>query len=229
MTMTKNSGRRRFLLGTGGALLAGTLTGCSSSPVAKSFNVWAEQQFGGDRFTREQVEQLPYATMAAGIGKLPRAMLVLGRTEGSDLHWFSADKGVLVTRRGRLIRTVGLADGNLAATIPIDEDPLSLALEESKTPRRWRRLVDILPSRQMGVLLTAEWRPDGEERIATLHGEKDTVRIRETSLASHAGWQLENIFWLDRATGETLATSQQVLPGGATIRTEILKPYRERG
>lgn len=226
MTMTKNSGRRHFLLGTGGALLTGALAGCSSSPVAKSFNVWAEQQFGGDRFTREQVEQLPYATMAAGIGKLPRAMLVLGRAEGNDLHWFSADKGVLVTRNGRLVRTVGLANGNLAASIPVDDDPLGLPLEESKTPRRWRRLVDILPSRQMGILLTAEWLPDGEERIATIHGEKDTVRIRETSLASHAGWQLESTFWLDKATGKILATSQQVLPGGPTIHTEILKDYR---
>lgn len=225
--MTKNSGRRYFLLGTSGALLAGTLAGCSNSPVAKSFNVWAEQQFGSDRFTREQVDKIPYATMAAGIGTLPRAMLVLGRVEGKELHWFSADRGILVTRHGRLIKTVGLTEGNLAATISIDEDPLGLSFEYSKTPRRWRRLIDILPSRQMGIFLEAEWLPEGEERIATLHGERDAVRIREINRASHAGWQIENIFWLDKATGKPLVTRQQVVPGGPAIRTEILKAYRE--
>lgn len=216
--------RRRFLSASASLATIG-LAGCSNSPMAKTVAAFWDQRYGGDRFSREQVEQLPYATLAATLGDTPRAMLVLMRAEGADLHWITADKVVLVTRHGRLVKTVGLAAGNLGNTVMLDADPLSLQ-GDWRTPRQWRRTVDLQPSRAFGTLLIADWQPEAEEEIVTFYGPRKALRIRERNQTANAGWALENLFWLDAETGATLASLQNIMPDTPSLKLEPLKPYR---
>lgn len=213
---------RRRLLGAGAAL---ALAGCGNSPVARTAAVYWDQRGGGDRFTRDQVEQLPYATLAVGVGDGSRAMLVLSRAEGDDLHWVTADRVLLVTRHGRLVKTVGLAAGNLGNTTILDTDPLSRP-ELWNTPRQFRRSVDFGPTREFGVTLVADWRPDGPELISTFRGPRQALRVRERSHAPNAGWTLENTFWLDPTDAAIISSVQQIMPDTPPLRLECLKPYR---
>lgn len=209
-------------------LLAGTafaLTGCGNSPVARTAAAFWDQRGGSDRFTREQVDQLPYATLAAGVGDGPRAMLVLSRADGDDLHWVSADKAILVTRRGRLIKTVGLAAANLGNTTMLDPDPLSQP-GLWNAPRQSRRSVDFRSEREFGVTVVAEWIPERMEEIATFRGPRQALRVREHCIAPRAGWELDNTFWLDPASGTVISSIQQILPDTPPLRLELLKPYR---
>lgn len=213
---------RRRLLGAGTAL---ALAGCGNSPVARTVAAYWDQRGGSDRFTREQVDQLPYATLAAGVGDGPRAMLVLSRAEGEDLHWVTADKVVLVTRRGRLIKTAGLAAANLSDTRTLDPDPLSQP-ELWNTERQWRRSVDFRSNGEFGITLVAKWRPEGFEEIATFRGPRRALRVRERCEGPGAGWTLDNTFWLDSATGTVISSVQHITPDSLPLRLEILKPYR---
>lgn len=216
---------RRKLLSLGGSLAATTLAGCGNAPLAKSVAAYWDQRAGSDPFTRAQVEQLPYATLAVKLGDRPRAMLVLIRVEGNDLHWITADKVVLVTRHGRLVKTVGLAAGNLRSTVMLDPDPLSLK-EGWNSPRQWRRTVDLQPSGEFGTVLLAAWQPEKEEEIQTFNGPRKTIRIRESCAATHGRWALENIFWRDIETGSLAASVQTIVPNTPVLKLEPLKPYR---
>lgn len=225
MTIPISLTRRRFFVGSASLIAAG-LAGCSNSPVGRTVATYWDQRGGGDRFTRAQVEQLPYAALAAGVGDGARAMLVLVRAEGEDLHWVTADKVILVTRRGRLIKTVGLAAVNLANTTLLDPDPLGGQPDLWKTPHRLRRTVDLGSPREFGITLVAEWQPGEIEEIATFHGARQALRVKERCHAPHAGWALDNTFWLDPATGAVLSSIQHIAPDAPPMRLELLKPYR---
>lgn len=216
--------RRRFSLAAC-SLLAGALAGCAnSSPAMRTLGALWNQRFGGDPFTREQVERLPYATLAVSLGNLPRVMMVLMRVEGEDMHWIAADRGVLVTRHGRIVKSVGLAHGNLANTIMLEADPLALA-GNWRQPKRWRRSVDWLPGNEFGITLVADWQPESIEEIRTFTGPKRTLRVRETNTTLRGDRVLENRFWLDEETGRVLASLQQITPKAPALKLEVLKPY----
>lgn len=217
--------RRYFSLAAGG-LLAGALAGCAgSSPAMRTFGAVWNQRFGVDPFTREQVERLPYATLSVSLGNQPRAMLVLMRIEGEDMHWVSADKGILVTRHGRIVKTVGLADGNLAHTSMLETDPLA-PTGNWRQPRRWRRSVDWQPGNEFGVTLLADWQPEEVDEIHTFMGPRRCFRVKETAATPTGDRVFENRFWLDEASGQVTASLQQIAPKLPAIRLEVLKPYR---
>lgn len=219
------SGLRRRLLG-GGLLTALTgLSACSSTPLGKTMNTFWAEQGNADLFAPEQVQRLPYATLAVKLGDRPRAMMVLMRAEGEDLHWVSADKSVLVTRHGRLVKTVGLAAGNLAGTRMLDSDPLSLP-ETWSRPCQWRRTVDLLPARLYGLLLVSDWQPEGTEQIRTFHGPREALRVRETTRTTDGRWSMTSRFWLDIQGAAVLASQQQLMPDTPVLGLEPLKPYR---
>lgn len=210
------------MLGTGLSLLASTLAGCGSSTVAKTVAAAWDHRFGGDPFTAEQVERLPYATLAARIGNSARAMLVLGKVEGQHLHWISADKGVLVTRHGRLIRSVGLSGGDLANTMAIETDPLEPA-GSWRVARRWRRIIDLQPGNRLGLTVVAEWLPVGEVVIPTFWGERTAFHARE--VCEVQGKTLTNQFWISTHNGQVIKSEQELWPRMPKISLEILKPY----
>jgi len=196
---TLDSIPRRNILKAGAALLFPGLAGCGHSPFGKTVSAYWDQRSGRDLFTREQVEKLPYATLAVTLGDLPRVMMVLMRIEGNDLHWVSADKAILVTRHGRIVKTVGLAAGNLANTVMLDTDPISSRSIQEK-PVQWRRSVDWRPSGEFGRTLVSDWQPGAIEEIQTYWGARRARRIHETSTTPSAHWTLANTFWLDVST-----------------------------
>lgn len=207
-------------------MLFSGLAGCGHSPFGKTVSAYWDQRSGRDLFTRDQVEKLPFATLAVTLGDLPRAMMVLMRAEGDDLHWVSADKAILVTRHGRIVKTVGLAAGNLANTVMLEADPLAPLSGRGEKPSQWKRSVDWQPAKEFGRTLVSDWQPGGIEEIQTYWGTRRARRIRETSTSPGANWTLENTFWLDVATGETVASLQNILPTAPSLKLEILKSFR---
>ena len=87
--------------------------GCYQNPVIE--NAGSAIKFvvaGADDppLIRKNIAALPYATITAKIGRAPRTLLVLAYVDGFDLHWHSGDKAAIVTRHGRVVKTVGLPE-----------------------------------------------------------------------------------------------------------------------
>jgi hypothetical protein len=172
--------------------------------------------------TRDQVRKIPYATLRAKIGKGQRALLVLNRYDGSDLHWVSADRVALTTRRGRLVKTAGMPV-DLRYTQFIGGDPVAGGLVGMKRPTTWTRLIDLDPGAHYGVPVEATLEPLGEERIEILELTYDTVKVRERNYAALLDWEFENQFWAETSSGVVWRSLQHIAPELPPIEIELLK------
>jgi hypothetical protein len=172
--------------------------------------------------TRDQIRQIPYATIRAKIANGQRSVLVLFRYDGGDLHWMSADRIALTTRAGRLVKSAGLAS-DLRASATVGEDPVAAGLHRLDGPVRLTRLVDIVPGSRYGVPITLTLEPQAEETVEILELTYDVVRVRETGSAPLLDWQFENTYWASRDNGFVWKSVQHLVPDLGPVELEILK------
>lgn len=172
--------------------------------------------------TRDQIRQIPYATIRAKIGSGQRSVLVLSRYDGPDLHWVSADRVALTTRKGRLVKTAGLPE-NLKESAFVEDDPVALGLQSLTGPAKLTRLIDIEPGAHYGVPVESELIPEATEAIEILDLTYDTVRVRERGHAPLLDWSFENLYWAERKNGFVWKSVQFITPGLPSVELEVLK------
>jgi hypothetical protein len=173
--------------------------------------------------TRERVDALPYASVRAKVGKGPRGFLVLGRYAGEELHWISADRAVLATRHGRIVRTFGFAQ-DLRETRAVDTDPLATGAHRLVAPAKHTRLIDLAPDGPYQVPLISVLEPAGAAWIEILGIGYDTLHVMESGDAPSLEWQFRSEYWVDATTGFIWRSVQQVAPRLPAVEIEVLKP-----
>ncbi|MGH6717815.1 MAG: YjbF family lipoprotein [Alphaproteobacteria bacterium] len=172
--------------------------------------------------TRDQIRQIPYATLRAKVANGQRSVLVLFRYDGADLHWMSADRIALTTRAGRLVKTAGLPS-NLRASDVVGGDPVSSGLHHLAGPVRKTRLVDIEPGARYGIPIEMTLEPEAEETIEILDLTYDTIRVRERCHAPLLEWSFDNVYWVERSNGFVWRSTQYFAPEFDPVELEILK------
>ncbi|WP_146074530.1 YjbF family lipoprotein, partial [Vibrio jasicida] len=71
--------------------------------------------------TSDEIKQVPYASAYLRIGSQKQVFVVLAFAEedkvtgAKQLKWVSADKSMIVTENGRIVKTIGLQENNLVA------------------------------------------------------------------------------------------------------------------
>lgn len=213
--------RRRFLTACGALPY---VSACGSQmAVVHSIGSAFEQTYGNkSAFDTAYALNLPYASVAVRQNNAPRALLVLGKTEGGEHHWISADRGVLVTRRGRLVQTVGLRQ-DLRQTQMIDPDFLG----QPPTPGmniRLRRQIDLMPGNSFGMLVEADVEVLGEEAVELLSSQRTLVKCRERCYSRQLDWRCENFFWMDPNDSQVWRSRQQSAPAAPELEIELVKP-----
>lgn len=199
---------------------------CSNLPVLSSVEKAAEFALFGQPdvpLQRSAIEKLPYASIRAKMGKSGHVLMVLGRYDGTDLHWISADKVALVTRGGRLVKSAGLPE-NLKYTGFAGDDPVSGGLHRLRERVALRRVVDIDAGSRYGLAVTSTLEPLGSELIEILERSYETVVVRETNVIELLNWEFQNFYWADAKTGFVWKSIQYTTPGLPPVEIEILKP-----
>ena len=223
MNISKMS--RRKVLGLG---LASTLAGCASrDPVMSNAFSVARYLFAGrpdQKIDRETVAKIPYATVSAKIGKAGRTLLVLGQRQRNDLFWVSADNAGLITRFGRLVKTVGLVE-NLIATEPLVPDPLQRNPHRLAGQLDSSRIVDLDAGNGYETYrIDAMMAPMGPETITIAGLDFKTLKIREVNRAVTVRWKFVNFFWVDIYDGFVWKSRQHFTRGLPPVDLEVLKP-----
>jgi hypothetical protein len=199
-------------------------TACGDNPLGRNV-IRAIQMttvgMPGVEINRERVNNLPYASMAANIGKGPRSILILWRTEREDLHWIAADGSAVVTRGGRVVKTAGLPI-NLRESLPVGNDPISQGLQNTMTPVRAIRMIDADDAYGMRIDSTIE--PLGPATISIAEIDFDTLVFREINQVQHLNWTFENLYWVDPADGFVWKSRQYFSRIYPPLEIEILKP-----
>lgn len=221
-------GRRRLLLGGGALTLALPTAGCANSVVARNLDS-AMSMLSSERkdsFDRKYALSLPYASIAVSFDAGPRALMVLGRYDGDALHWVSADRAVLVTRKGRIVRTVGLTGANLTETIFSNPDWVGTPIAAIPPGARAQRRIDLMPRRRMGLPVDAEFVTEGLETIRPLGADADVTvaRLRERCQCRTLDWDFDNLYWVNPDSGAVLRSHQHVAPEMPLVVTEVIKP-----
>ncbi|WP_299016260.1 YjbF family lipoprotein [uncultured Photobacterium sp.] len=219
-------------------LITAIMSGCSQkfNDVNDTLNI----ALFGDADTQLEsfnINSLPYASIYARIGNGPRAFMVLALTEtparfnyqaeiqALQLKWLSADKGMLVTEYGRLVKTLNLPQGNLLNTYSKTPDPLRLGLHKTNTPKQWQRTIDWQPGYHFGYQLKSTFIRQQNAVIMINDKPIETLHFTEDVLVDSLNVTYQNDFWLQPQTGKVLKSKQKLAPGLPYVEITLLKPY----
>ena len=98
------------------------LSGCSSGTSDYTLYYQAVRQSiaagfdGSPHITKDQAAAIPYASIGYRLNDGPEQLLVLATDSGEEQLWTSGAHVVIVTRGGRIVRTVGFAQDVSAVT-----------------------------------------------------------------------------------------------------------------
>jgi Group 4 capsule polysaccharide lipoprotein gfcB, YjbF len=206
-----------------------SLTGCSSSGTSdySQFYQAVRQSiaasFGKAHVTRAQAAAIPYASMGYRVNGGAEQILVLATDTNGEQLWTSGAHIVIVTRGGRIVRTVGLAH-DVSAVAPQNGQELTPPATAIGGVVVSARLMDFSDIPAYGAAVTCTATPRGEQTILILgHGIR-TIRVDEICHSAELDWSFTNSYWLDPKSGLAWRSIQHIHPKNETIETEILRP-----
>ena len=211
----------------GGALLF--LAACSSSGSSDYAQYWEMMQqsfsgtFGKSSITLQQAAGIPYASMGWRLNGGPQNIIVLASDNGQEQMWTSAARIVIVTKDGRIKRTVGLAH-DMAALVARSNEGFQSPAVTAKTPYPQQYTADFPDAGVYGAQIVCRAAPKGARAITILGQRITTVRIEENCSSSSLRWSFTNVYWTDPKTGFVWRSRQNIHPAGDTLETEIFRP-----
>lgn len=207
-----------------------TLSGCSQKiqNIGNTLHV-ATMGYKDVALSQEQIKALPYAAIQLKWGPGPRVLSVLAFAEGEDLKWVTHDKAMVVTRHGRLIKTLGF-EHNVIYTANLAADPLPRLLQlwqqQNQQALRWGTERDYQPGYFSGYKALSRFVYRGQEQVNILGKPQTLVRFSELVSYPKLSVTQENTFWLSPNTGEVIKSLQFIGPGLPAVEITLLKPYQ---
>jgi hypothetical protein len=214
-----------------GAALAMLAAGCSSSGSGNSnysqfyqiLQQSVKASFGKVRVTREQAAAIPYASMGYRLDGDNENVLILGTDSGGEQLWTSSLKVVMVTRDGRIVRTLGLAH-DLSGLTARGNDVMPAPAAAIQAPFTSTRLEDFPELGMYGVIVSCRARAAGRQTIKILGQPIVTMRVDESCWSQKPEWSFVDNYWVDIDNGRVWRSRQHVHPKGGMIETDLFRP-----
>ena len=202
------------------AALSLFLTGCTTDTdlVQLGNLLYDAATKSPEKITRERAASVPYATMGMELGSSAQALLILGTTTADELDWFAGENIFVRTRRGHVIRTVGL---------PYDLGGLRAIDNAPGMPRNAQDGLLSFDFPDLGVFgATAQCsrRNVGEDTVEILGGRIPTRHVVEHCQVPTMRWTFDNEYWEDRTTGYVWRSSQHIHPKAPLLILEVFRP-----
>ncbi|MCX8765298.1 YjbF family lipoprotein [Vibrio parahaemolyticus] len=173
--------------------------------------------------TPEEVEAVPYASAYLKIGDQKQVFVVLAFAEpnpltgNTQLKWVSADKAMVVTENGHIVKTIGLQTTNLAGiygNIPAYSTPST----------QYALSYDWSDKYRYGFLAKVERALQGKETVITPISSTTTDVYTEIVTFISLEKSVENQYWVN-GKGEVVKTRQHLGPNMVPVELTILKGY----
>lgn len=206
------------------------LAGCSSADSGNTnyaqFYELTKQSlsasFGNVRVTRDQAASIPYASMGYSLDDGNQMLLVLATDSGGELLWTGPSHVVIVTRNGRIVRTVGLGHDLAGLTTRNGAAPPPGAAV--KGPFTITRLEDFPELGIYGAQVSCRTRLVGQQKIDVLGQPVTTNRVEEACHSRRPDWSFVDTYWVDPDNGLVWRSRQHIHPKGGEIETELFRP-----
>ncbi|WP_282177145.1 YjbF family lipoprotein [Vibrio nereis] len=180
--------------------------------------------------TREELLNIPYASAYLKVDDQKRILVILAFAEinpvtGSEqLKWVSADKAMIVTENGRIVKTIGLPRDNLASihgAVPtfksnagVNEVPFKLTYDWMPN---YRYSFPALVTRQFA----------GEKIITTPLNQIKTQVYTESISFPTLSSSVENTYWVDMS-GNVQKSIQHIGPNMERVEFVVLKGFASK-
>ena len=138
-------------------------------------------------------------------------------TPAKTYKWLSADKEMLATKAGRIVKTINLKAGNLSAIIADQSDPLALNILRPDAKRTWSYKLSWSPGYHRQYSATSRFSIVGKETISHFERALELVHVSETVSLTEIDFVYTNHFWLSPSSGEVVKSQQHPYPGADTI------------
>ncbi|QRZ21178.1 YjbF family lipoprotein [Vibrio sp. sp1] len=173
--------------------------------------------------TPEEIEAVPYASAYLKIGNQKQVFVVLAFAEpnpltgNTQLKWVSADKAMVVTENGHIVRTIGLQTTNLAGIY--GNVPAYSALSV-----QYFLSYDWADKYRYGFPAIVQRSRQGKETVITPISSTSTDVYTEVVTFTSLEKSVENQYWVN-GKGEVVKTRQHLGPNMVPIELTILKGY----
>lgn len=173
--------------------------------------------------TPEEIEAVPYASAYLKIGDQKQVFVVLAFAEqnpstgNTQLKWVSADKAMVVTENGHIVKTIGLQTSNLAGTygnVPAYSAP---SVQYSLS-------YDWADKYRYGFPAQVQRSRQGKETVVTPISSTVTDVYKEVVTFNNLEKSVENQYWVN-GKGEVVKTRQHLGPNMVPVELTILKGY----
>ena len=181
---------------------------------------------GESIFTKESginpdiINSIPYASSLINFKKSPKSLIILQSKKEDTYTWVSADRRVFLTKKGRVIGTIGLPNDLYKINRPsisfkeiLDKENLTnyIAYYSFKKPNLNNLKVEI----SIDVI--------GSRKIKTFQGLKDLILVEERLVSKKINWKTTNKYWVDPETYFVWKSEQNISPKLPTLTFEITK------
>lgn len=177
--------------------------------------------------TSDEIKQVPYASAYLRIGTQKQVFVVLAFAEenkitgAQQLKWVSADKSMIVTENGRIVKTIGLQGNNLVAlsgTYP--------KFNDVNTTHNYSLTYDWMPKYRYNYSATAQLSKSIASTVKTALYTSPTQIFEESIYFKALDSKITNKYWVD-TSGNVLKTRQYLGPNMEPIEMTFLKRYAE--
>ncbi|SJN57318.1 putative lipoprotein GfcB precursor [Vibrio ruber DSM 16370] len=207
--------------------------GCSQN--ARDLSETIQSAFWGSdnhAISPDKVEELPYASLYVRMGENPLALMILTWAEPTNspehpanLKWLSANREMLVTQAGRVIKTVNLKEGNLIHLESANIDPLVLGLQKDTTPHSWKYKITWSPGYHTRYQALSTFTLQEIENKHLPNGTQALLHVIEQVEIPQIKQQYQNHYWLRPQSGEVIASEQYIFPGSERLTLSLGKRY----
>ena len=173
--------------------------------------------------TPEEIEAVPYASAYLKIGDQKQVFVVLAFAEqnpltgNTQLKWVSADKAMVVTENGHIVKTIGLQTTNLAG-IYGDVPAYSTPSVQYSLSYDWA------DKYRYGFPAKVQRSRQGKETVITPISSTTTDVYTEVVTFTSLEKSVENQYWVN-GKGEVVKTRQHLGPNMVPVELTILKGY----
>ncbi len=171
----------------------------------------------------QQIDAVPYASAYLKIGNQKQVFVVLAFAERNpmtgknQLKWVSADRAMVVTENGHIVKTLKLQDNNLAGVYG-QVPTFNTSNTEYLLSYDWKEQYRYgFPAHVARTYL-------GKEIVTTPISSTSTDLYRESVEFPTLSQSVENLYWVD-SEGQVIKTRQHLGPNMVPIELTILKGY----
>jgi hypothetical protein len=195
------------------------LSSCGNLPIAyiSNFSSVNNVVFGFPEYeiTQDIFDNYENSFMKIRFGRGPHAILILAYVDGDIYEWVGADDVSIFTRKGRIIKTIGL--------------PHNFELIKYRD--------EVLPSLKFSYELVNLYNPDlysammkesfasKKASIKKLEKTVTVTRIKEKFNIDQIGWRGANYYYQNLETLEIERAEQNIHPKLPTVRIEYYLKY----